>query len=86
MKGKIDRAGCLYIERAGKVKKQRCPFYGVTEEFPDPAECGDWCPLFGEPMRETYIDDYGKNKSRIVLALCHKTHEFNEFTDEREGE
>jgi hypothetical protein len=43
MKIVIDNAGFLELERAGKLKKQNCPF---TEDYP---LCGDWCPHFGEP-------------------------------------
>ena len=49
MKIKIDADGILWIERAGVLKEQFCPF--------DPGDgddkcvmCGDWCPLFGEPF------------------------------------
>ena len=39
MKLKIDENGYLYIERAGKMREQVCP-YGCGRG------CGDWCPHF----------------------------------------
>lgn len=42
----IDEKGFLWIERHGEPKAQYCPH--SAEEV----NCGDWCPLFGEPWRE----------------------------------
>lgn len=76
MKGKIDKYGFLYIERAnGIYKKIKCP-HGSQENF-----CGDWCALFGEPdlMKITLIPDVKENS----LKLCNKKLYFDHFTDER---
>lgn len=43
---KIDDAGILWIERAGRMKVQNCP--RATGDW----HCGDWCPWFGEPEAE----------------------------------
>ena len=70
MKGKIDEDGNLYIERAGKMKQQFCPF--------DVKPCGDWCPLFGEPEAE-----FGTKS--VILHICKDKMLFlDEFTDERD--
>lgn len=42
MKIKISDKGLLYLERAGSMKLQLCPF------SPTDGPCGDWCPLFNE--------------------------------------
>ena len=80
MKGKIDEDGNLYIERAGKMKQQFCPF--------DVKPCGDWCPLFGEPMDNTMswttVDGHIGGHKTTELELCRKKLYFDEFTDERE--
>jgi hypothetical protein len=71
MKGKIDRDGSLYLERAGKLKGQFCPHQkGLMN-------CGDWCPHFAEPTETidyTYL---------CISCGCGKTFAFNELTDER---
>lgn len=46
MKGCIDSAGMLVIERAGKYKDQMCP------ADQSGYQCGDWCPRF-EEIRDT---------------------------------
>lgn len=80
MKGMINEAGVLHIERkrdnnclSGSLIPARCPF--------DRTECGDWCPLFGEPYPPT---ECRNPFSFASLSLCHKTLIFDEFTDERE--
>ena len=73
MKGKIDTDGILFIERKQKndepfYSDQLCPF--------GRGNCGDWCPLFGEPERSFA----GRG---VKLQLCHRTLEFEELEDER---
>ena len=76
MKIKIDENGLLSLERAGKMKPQRCPYkanYSTLE-----ITCGDWCPAFGEP--------YGTET--IFLCLCREVGDElqckqEDFTDER---
>jgi hypothetical protein len=60
MKGEISIHGNLFLERAGIMSKQWCPF----SEGDAQAQCGDWCPLFGEPEQEDHT---------IILSLCKKT-------------
>jgi hypothetical protein len=43
MKIVIREDGTLELERAGKMRRQYCPFAA------DHPSCGDWCPHFGEP-------------------------------------
>ena len=92
MNGKIDASGFLWIERAGVMKKQRCPFNSsvnpilstmsgqIKEIKAGVSYCGDWCPLFGEPSP---VHD-GDNPL-IELSLCHAYPEFDTFTDERKN-
>lgn len=51
MKAKIDKNGHLYLERAGKMKKQFCKY--TFKPDGKKVACGDWCPQFGiwENMR-----------------------------------
>lgn len=77
MKGKIDKGGFLYIERAGEYVKQFCPFSAGSYD------CCHWCALFGEP---DITDPNGNQYNIITLELCKKTLYFNEFTDERKAE
>lgn len=82
MKGKIDKDGTLYIERKGKYKCQCCPIPEIKGMEGVVSGCGDWCPLFGEPVATTtehYPDD-----DYITLTICNnRTLIFDEFTDER---
>ena len=76
MEGKIDQYGVLWIERAGKMKEQMCPFDSPPDANRTPWSCGDVCPLFGEP--------WPSNKSKTKwLSLCHTEIKFDSFTDER---
>ncbi len=85
MKIKINKDGSLEIERAGRGRKQYCPF--VLEAV----DCGDWCPLFGEPeifTKEKFNQDRdGDTTVNLVttisrIDLCHITLE-GEITDKR---
>jgi hypothetical protein len=73
MKGKIDKGGWLFIERAGKLKDQFCPY--LHWEPSGPAGCGDWCPLFD--ILESYPD------GNVFVKLCRTTLTFAAFSDER---
>lgn len=75
MKGKIDKKGLLYLQRGSEEKAQMCPW---TTELEMP--CGDWCPLFGEPVVA---------EGTVVIRLhCAKTAyfcwDFKEFEDQRD--
>jgi len=82
MKGKIDKYGALYIERAGKMKDQLCPY---ISECGSPIACGDECPLFGEPKPTMDIGLYGRSEKtgQTTIEICHRDLIFDEFTDER---
>ena len=92
MKGKIDKYGTLYIERAGEMKDQLCPY---ASECGSPIACSDTCPLFGEPVfdedRKMQVTGGGNAagsvkvglKESATLALCERTLLFDKFTDER---
>jgi hypothetical protein len=56
---KINKLGNLEIERAGKFQSQGCPHKG--------GNCGDWCPLFGEPQE---LND-GEKKWEMLLVCGH---------------
>ena len=92
MKGKINKMGCLRIDRAGKSTPQWCPRTGGDDQ----PTCGDWCPLFGEPEAElelnecpvdnsgtAQISSYYSATGRTLLQLCKRTLTFDEFEDER---
>lgn len=71
MIGKINKDGCLEIERAGTMKLQYCPFDTAGNSD---AHCGDWCPHFGEAV----VSEPGWE-----LPACRHWLYFTEFTDER---
>ena len=71
MDGKITSSGNLEIKRAGAFVACYCPFMFES------AECGHWCPKFGEI---SYSSQYEDNR----LEICHgQTLNFDTFTDER---
>lgn len=87
MKIEIDGNGHLWIERKGKMKQQKCPYFSEYEK-----SCGDWCPMFGEPYFAKAYLDKGKDVQlekgdAVTLNLCEHYWEGaeNQFTDEREG-
>jgi hypothetical protein len=91
MKGKIDNNGWLRIERGGKEKLQECPYTQKTFQVNNLTmrePCGDWCPLFGEPMDNTMswttVDGHIGGHKTTELELCRKKLYFDEFTDGRE--
>jgi len=72
---KIDEHGSLFIKRAGKWKKQYCP-------FGTPNSCADHCPHFGEP--EVIIDQGGAK--HVSISICDHVSlvcPFDDFIDER---
>jgi len=61
MKAKIDKNGDLWIERAGVLKLQICPYtHSVTGAGTYSVPCGDHCPMF----------QYGEYKEKGVK--CHQ--------------
>ena len=88
MKGRIDRHGSLLLQRGTKFKPLSCPFQ-ENETL-----CGDWCPLFGEPVNHLPMDsnftgDQEKPYS-VSLKLCRTELSFQidddpkNFEDQRE--
>lgn len=73
MKIKITEDGCLELERKGYMRLQHCPFYLNSVQVKC---CGDWCPLFGEPVEEN-------NSERSYLTICNNKTLCGEITDER---
>ena len=72
MRGKINEDGFLEIQRAGVMGLQVCPVH-----FPKGDEhfCGEWCPLFREPVTVP---------GGTTVRLCNGGEWFfTEFTDER---
>ena len=78
MKAKIDKSGRLLIERAGNMVAQCCPFDSSDGGY----ECGDWCPLFGEPKSE-YTMENGKRGAIISLQLCRRELALESCADDR---
>jgi len=68
--------GGLEIGRGGRFKEQLCPFADASAVF---ASCGDSCPLFGEPRKNSET----KKNWTILLPLCNRTLSFDVFLDER---
>ena len=83
MKGKICKDGFLELWRRSEFKRQMCP---VTNALA--ADCGDWCPLFGEPTDGLdYCSDTQKyvKTGETLLSICQgQILAFEEFKDERE--
>ena len=75
MKAKIDKDGCLHLERAGKFKIQCCP-YSTRFEPGGSSYCGDWCPLFEEPTEDP-------NNKVVAIFLCERSIYADELIDER---
>lgn len=83
MKIKIDKDGRLFLDRAGKMTKQWCP-YSQSDN-----SCGDWCPHFGEPEPHEVADNPGMwptyyHQDGEQIRLCHGTVIVGEIEDERE--
>jgi hypothetical protein len=74
MKIKINKEGFLKIKRGNVFKNQECP--RTDSETHGMSSCGDWCPLFGEPVKQTMVTS---------LEICEKTfaEDNADFTDER---
>lgn len=67
MIGHINPKGELFIERGNDAKRQHCPKNFLLA-------CGDWCPLFGEPIELT--------DGRTIIEICDcKSLCFNIFDD-----
>lgn len=87
MDGKIDEHGQLHIFRGNKLKVQPC-----KNEGPPGFACGDWCPLFSEPIRAdgnhlvtSSDNDTFTEKGSVMVRICQqKTLIFENFIDERE--
>jgi hypothetical protein len=57
MKIVINGKGLLYLERAGTLQEQFCPFaHGQVS-------CGDWCPLFGKSNNDWLILSCGVGRT-----------------------
>ena len=97
MNGKIDASGFLHIERAGALKYQECPFASDFQRTRSCAEwmeyddihkpCGDWCPLFGEPIMKAVYNDNGVFINNVpALQICQDRFLYFEvFTTERKN-
>lgn len=83
MNGGIDKDGCLWIERAGLMIRQWCPFSNRGDSFSF-SGCVHNCPLFGEPETDLWTDENGDTHRAITVSLCKKYLRFFSFTDYRE--
>lgn len=77
MKIRINEYGLLFINRGFSFKEQICP-YALDND-----NCGEWCPLFGEPIKVNLTE----NLNCIMLSLCKKTLDCKpeDFIDERKN-
>lgn len=91
MKIKIDENGHLWLERAGKMRKVKCPKDHYIEYSGMPTsktykhwECGDWCALWSDYVY--MVQEEGRGVEKQAIALCHVIHrcDLKDFTDERE--
>lgn len=78
MKGKIDKHGNLWIERAGVLKEAYCR----DILYPDgqSVNCGDSCSKFGEPF---VTSPDAVKFDGIGVELCKTILHFKELIDER---
>jgi len=58
----ISERGFLSVKRGNQLKEQFCPF-SPPGDAAYPVNCGDWCPLFGEP----HVWENGD----IHIDICH---------------
>lgn len=89
MTGILDKDGLLKIEREGVMIEMCCPFgntpnvqgeHGVFWTHQATKRCGDWCPLFSEPLNTSGSDI----PEKVTLQLCNgKTLTFDTFADDR---
>ncbi len=68
MEAFIDKGGNFFIKRGNRLKNQACPYDAETY-------CGDWCPLFGEPVKI--------RTETTAINICRRLLEFKSFGDER---
>ena len=80
MKISIDSNGCLWLERAGKIQPQFCPFYVRRPEEHTVSMCGDWCPHFGVPDEDAFSISLKLSCGAGRLLFT----DDKDFTDERE--
>lgn len=86
MKILIDKNGWLHLDRAGKMKVQICPY--ATSHSTLVKNCGDWCPLFGEPEQFDTMEcvpKAGRPLNAVRVKICRGMFSayLEDFTDER---
>ena len=82
MKIEIDDLGNLIVNGREKF----CPFRRFNEDSPDEARCGEWCPLFGEPVMGKELEHPITGKITVMeskLAICQGRVLTGEIIDER---
>ena len=75
MDGEINKDGFMYLNRAGSVKRQWCPYASNVKE-----RCGDHCPLFmeagmvflGEPEEGLEVELTCGKSSKVKYLLKDK--------------
>ena len=79
VKGKLEEGGYFLIKRRGEWRDMMCAF-AMPDSDDNYPECGDHCPLFGEPIRALCSESHS-----FTLDICQgRTLRFDEFADERE--
>ena len=92
MKAQIDNKGHLFVERAGEMKVQGCPFGGMVDG--NHAACGDWCPLFEENVYREFDGIWSDRRIdpnppkphiylNVVMRCSFGMQEFKDVTDLR---
>ncbi len=82
MKGMINKQGVLHIQRAGYMQAQDCPYSSVPND--KYRKCGDWCPLFSEPIYLGKDRIGGIPVPSFDITICQdRTIRFNGFYDGR---
>lgn len=66
----IDQEGYLSIKRGNKCRHQFCPKMVPSREQDIFMRCGDWCPLFGEPISHEWLPT--PKDQEMSLEICCK--------------
>lgn len=75
MEGKIKEDGSLQIKRGLRMVNMMCPYSAASEP------CGEWCPQFSEPMRQT---NRNTNQVETIIHICQNRHwKFSAIEDRR---
>lgn len=77
---KITEDGYLALKRAGEWRSQICPYAKQNDNYYS-SRCGDWCPLFEEPLTKESLA--GFTDSKWMLTICRTAYYTDNLIDER---